>query len=271
MSTSPAPQLFTYSGHQVRTITDEHGQPWFVLNDVAAVLDIAQPRNVAARLPGEYVRQADALDGRGITRPHTIVSEAGLYRVVLRSDKPGAEPFQRWVETEVLPAIRRTGTYGPAQPAELTRSDLARMVLEAEAEKEQAQAALEQAAPKAHYHDVYVATDDMISFRTLANQLQIGEQALRNHLLEHRWIYVERYTRWSNARQALVPANQYRAYAAKKAYFTLRAAHDAPRLGGRVQQTLYITPAGAEAIARHLTRHTGPTEAQPLRLLEATA
>lgn len=257
---TPDIRPFEFDGQPVRTITDENGQPWFVLNDVCQILGISNPRMVASRLPLEYVSQADALDGRGINRPHTTVSEPGLYRVVLRSDKPGAETFQRWVETDVLPTIRRTGSYGSQAPAQLTRADLARMILEAETEKEQAQAALAAAEPKVSYHDTFVATDDMISFRTLANQLGIGEQALRQVLIDHRWIYRETHTRWSNARHALVKANQYRAYAEKKPYFTLKAQHDAPRLGGKVQQTLFITPAGATAIARLLDRDQIQTE-----------
>lgn len=255
---------FEFDGQPVRTITDDTNEPWFLASDVAGALGYTNPSAaIAQHVDPEDVRRATLAiheGSREVTRERALVNESGLYALVFGSHLPTARTFKRWVTQDVLPTIRRTGTYSTQAPAQLTRADLARMILEAETEKEQAQAALAAAEPKVTYHDTFVATDDMISFRTLANQLGIGEQALRQVLIDHRWIYRETHTRWSNARHALVKANQYRAYAEKKPYFTLKAQHDAPRLGGKVQQTLFITPAGATAIARLLDRDQIQTE-----------
>lgn len=102
-------QTFNYDNNQVRTVTQD-GEPWFVLKDVCNVLGIANDRNVAARLDEDEkgVYQMDTLGG---TQKMNIINEWGLYNIILRSDKPQTKPFRRWVTHEVLPAIRKTGSY----------------------------------------------------------------------------------------------------------------------------------------------------------------
>lgn len=102
-------QTFNYDNNQVRTVLQD-GEPWFVLKDVCNVLGIANDRNAAARLDNDErgVYQMDTLGG---TQKMNIINEWGLYNIILRSDKPQAKPFRRWVTHEVLPAIRKTGSY----------------------------------------------------------------------------------------------------------------------------------------------------------------
>jgi prophage antirepressor-like protein len=87
------------------------GEPWWVLADVCEALGIANSRNVSDRLEEDEkntVRLADGIPGN----PNkTIISESGLYSVILRSDKPEAKRFRHWVTSEVLPSIRKTGRY----------------------------------------------------------------------------------------------------------------------------------------------------------------
>lgn len=90
-------------------------EPLFVFRDVCEVLGITKPRDAYAKLP-EYCRtrplRVDGLEGdRMVVREMSTINEAGLWRMLLRSDKPAAEPFIRWVTCEVLPSIRRTGKY----------------------------------------------------------------------------------------------------------------------------------------------------------------
>lgn len=103
-------QIFTYQSSEVRTIM-RNGEPWFVLKDVCIVLGIANHKNVATRLEDDekdVVRLADPI---GRMQEMTIINESGLYNVILRSDKPEAKPFRKWVTGTVLPTIRKTGTY----------------------------------------------------------------------------------------------------------------------------------------------------------------
>lgn len=103
-------QLWNYEGSSVRTIQKE-GEPWWVLADVCEVLELSTPSRVAERLEKDEVSQTHTIDRMGRTQNTTIINESGLYAVILRSDKPQAKPFRKWVTSEVLPAIRKTGAY----------------------------------------------------------------------------------------------------------------------------------------------------------------
>ena len=109
---------FAYQGHQVRVTTDEHGVTWFVAADVCAVLDISNPSDALSRLDDDE-KTLISNEGQGRREAPTMnaVNEPGLYSLILGSRKPEAKAFKRWVTHEVLPAIRRTGSYGvPAAP-----------------------------------------------------------------------------------------------------------------------------------------------------------
>lgn len=240
---------FQYENERVRVL-DIDGEPWFVLVDLTKVLGLRQYRT--DRLDDGVIRNHPIVDGRGRTQNATVVSEAGMYEVVIRSDKPEAARFRRWITAEVLPTIRRTGAYGT--PALTGPELMARALVEAKQVLAAKDATIAELAPKAAYVDEFVADEDLIQFRTLANQLQIGEAALRETLIEHRWIYRVTGSRWSNSKGRKETIHQYRAFAEKKPYFRLRPLHKAPRVNGEVQQTLLLTPAGAEAVARNLAR-----------------
>lgn len=99
-------QVFNYGEAPVRVI-DLAGEPWWVLADVCRVLNLKNPTVVAARLDeDERTKSNLGRQGEG-----TVINESGLYKVILRSDKPEAKAFTRWVTHEVLPAIRKTGAY----------------------------------------------------------------------------------------------------------------------------------------------------------------
>lgn len=103
-------QTFNYDNNQVRTVMQD-GEPWFVLKDVCKVLNLSTPKRVAERLDNDEVSLTHLIDAIGRSQKTTIINESGLYGVILRSDKPQAKPFRRWVTHEVLPAIRKTGSY----------------------------------------------------------------------------------------------------------------------------------------------------------------
>lgn len=102
---------FSFNGAQVRTFsTAEH--PLFVASDVCAVLEIGKVRDAVARLPMSCKGAPVVVDGSLGPREHATLTEAGVYRLIFKSRKPQAEAFQAWVTDEVLPQIRRTGSYG---------------------------------------------------------------------------------------------------------------------------------------------------------------
>lgn len=102
-------QIFTYNDTTLRTV-ELDGEMWWVLKDVCGVLGIVKPENVAARLD-EDEKGTCVMGTPGGKQNMTVVNEPGLYNVILRSDKPEAKDFKRWVTHEVLPRIRKTGSY----------------------------------------------------------------------------------------------------------------------------------------------------------------
>lgn len=102
-------QVFNYESNEVRTI-EKNSEPWFVLKDVCEILNLGNSRMVSERLDEDEkgVSQIDTLGGK---QNMTIISESGLYKVILRSDKPEANELMRFVTHEVLPSIRKTGGY----------------------------------------------------------------------------------------------------------------------------------------------------------------
>lgn len=114
-------QIFNYQSNEVRTVIKD-GEPWFCLVDVCRVLDLSNPRSVAERLDADERRKFD-LPRQGET---WFINESGLYNVILRSDKPEARPFRKWVTSEVLPSIRKTGTYSTSALPPAAKEVLAR-------------------------------------------------------------------------------------------------------------------------------------------------
>ena len=98
-----------YKDTPVRII-EKDGEPWFVAKDVCNVLELANPRSSMALLD-EDERGVHSMDTPSAKQEMAIISEAGLYSLILRSRKPEAKAFKRWVTHEVLPSIRKTGAY----------------------------------------------------------------------------------------------------------------------------------------------------------------
>lgn len=102
-------QIFDYNGLQVRTV-EKDGEAWWVLSDVCRVLELSDTRRTAERLDEDELTRLRLHSG-GQSREMYVINESGLYNVILRSDKPQAKPFRKWVTSEVLPTIRKTGQY----------------------------------------------------------------------------------------------------------------------------------------------------------------
>ena len=108
-------QRFDFKGAALRTLTDEAGEPWFVAKDVCAVLELNNVSQALTRLDGDEKSSITLNDGTPGSPNKSIVSESGLYALVLASRKPEAHEFKRWVTHEVLPQIRKTGGYIPTR------------------------------------------------------------------------------------------------------------------------------------------------------------
>lgn len=112
-------EIFTYNGNEVRTIQKD-GEPWWVLKDVCEILGLGSPHKIFERLD-EDEKGRNLIPTLGGKQEMTVINESGLYNVILRSDKPEAKPFRKWVTSEVLPAIRKTGGYITRETSEQIR------------------------------------------------------------------------------------------------------------------------------------------------------
>ncbi|RPE75624.1 anti-repressor protein [Curtobacterium sp. PhB137] len=102
--------VFRYDGAEVRIVISEAGEPWFVAADICRVLGIVNARDALNRLD-EDEKGVGTTDTLGGSQQVNIVSEAGVYGLTWTSRKPEAHSFRRWIKHEVLPSIRRTGSY----------------------------------------------------------------------------------------------------------------------------------------------------------------
>ncbi|CAM5504634.1 phage antirepressor [Bacillus subtilis] len=103
-------KVFNYQDQQVRTVVKD-GQPWFVAKDVCNVLNHSNHKVAASRLDEDEVSKVYLTDSLGRYQKTTVVNEAGLYSLILTSNKPEAKQFKRWITHEVIPTIRKTGGY----------------------------------------------------------------------------------------------------------------------------------------------------------------
>lgn len=186
-------ERFVFRGNQVRAQI-ENGEPWWVATDVCAVLELHAGRALA-RLDE---------DEKGMRSTHTpggqqmlaYVNEPGLYSLVLGSRKPQAKDFKRWITHEVIPSIRKTGSYSVAPaPALPSNRDLALMVI-AEADRaDVAEAKVKELEPAAQSWTVLAAAEGDFAVADAAKILSrdggitVGRNRLFAALLEMRWTY----------------------------------------------------------------------------------
>ena len=175
----------------VRTATI-NGEPWFVANDVCAILEIDRTQT----------RRLDD-DEKGVCLIHTlggdqkmsIVNEFGLYSLILRSRKPEAKAFRRWITHEVIPAIRKYGMYAttPTLRKFQENPELIRLVCERMlAEKDRADKLdkkVTELQPKADFFDAFVNPDDCTNIRTTAKELGVPERAFCRFLQDAGFMY----------------------------------------------------------------------------------
>ena len=169
-------QTWSYGNSEIRTIQKD-GEPWWVLSDVCKVLELSSPHKVADRLEADE-KGRNLIPTLGGMQEMTTVNESGLYAVILRSDKPQAKPFRRWVTSEVLPSIRKHGAYMTDQTLEqaLTSPDfliqLATQLKEEKEQRKQLEAKVEQDKPKVLFADSVSASKSSILVGELAKILK---------------------------------------------------------------------------------------------------
>lgn len=209
-------QRFDFRGASLRTLTDEEGEPWFVLKDCMSILDLGNPTETVKMFDKDEFSTTEVIDSIGRRQQTYIISEPGLYRLVMKSRKPEAKEFQRWVTHEVLPQIRRTGGYIPATDADDDMTILAKAVMIGQRTMEQQQrkiaeqqTRIDELQPKASAWDNFVDIPDVLSVGNSAKLLSnlgrpIGRKTLFSWLEHNGWVFREN-GHWS-ARQNRIDA-----------------------------------------------------------------
>lgn len=182
---------FEFESHEVRIVTIG-GEPWFVLADLCAVLDLSNPSMVAQRIDASALSQAE-VSSAGQRRTVMVVSEPGMWEVVIRSDKPQAVSFRRWITGEVIPTIRKTGAFGA--PVALTNDEIVAHALQITVAKVASlESKVEELKPSAEAWDELAAADGDFSVADAAKMLcragiETGRDRLFQSLHAMRWVY----------------------------------------------------------------------------------
>jgi anti-repressor protein len=145
--------IFKYQGKEVRILKDEQGNLWWVAKDVCDILGIIDTRTVVERLDLDEWGKTTVIDSMGREQEAYIISESGLYEAVGRSNKPEAKVFQKWVRKEVLPSIRKTGSYSVMAQIPKNFADALRLAANQQDEIEKQKKQLAIAAPKEEFYD----------------------------------------------------------------------------------------------------------------------
>lgn len=182
-------QQFNFKGAALRTLTDEAGEPWFVAKDACDILELGNTTNALRALDeDEKTNFTNCNVAQNGGRAPLIISEPGLYKLIMRSRKPEAKEFQRWVTHEVLPSIRKHGAYMTQQTLDkaLTSPDF---LIQLATKLKEEQEKVKELEPKARFADAVAASDGTCLVGELAkmlrqNGLDIGQNRLFAQLRE---------------------------------------------------------------------------------------
>ena len=182
-------KVFEFENSRSIRVIDISGEPWFVAKDICEILEIQNSRDTLAKVIDDEEKGVAKIYTPGGEQEMTIINESGLYTLILRSNKPEAKKFRKWVTAEVLPTIRKTGSYSTIQkPEEIFsdpntiiricenwRTDRERMLaLEAKVERDEVKVA---------FYDTVADSKDAIDMQRAAKVLDF-EGIGRNNLFE---------------------------------------------------------------------------------------
>lgn len=205
----PELQIFQYEKQQIRTVVID-GEPWFVAKDVCDVLGHSNSRVALERLD-EDEKGVSTVYTLGGQQEVSVINESGMYSLVLTSRRPEARAFKRWITHEVIPSIRKTGSYGVQR--ELTRLELIELARESEvarldAEKRNAELEyqLRIQEPKVVFADAVTTSHTSILIGELAkilkqNGIDIGQNRLFEWMREHGYLIRRLGSDWNTPTQ----------------------------------------------------------------------
>lgn len=203
-------QTFNFNNATLRTLTDENGDPWLILKDCMRILSLGNPTETVKMFDDDEFSTTEVIDSIGRRQQAYIISESGFYRLVMKSRKPEAKEFQRWVTHEVLPSIRKHGAYATDTTIDQILADpdfgirLLTNLKEERTKRIEAENQVKELEPKAKALDDFTNVPDALLVREAAKLLSnagtpIGEKELREWLSQHDWTYRHAGTWWATS------------------------------------------------------------------------
>lgn len=199
-------KLFNFESYEVRALLIEN-DPWFVGNEVAMILGYSNVRNAVPKHVDEEDKLRTQIEYAGQKREVTLINESGLYSLILSSKLESAKRFKRWVTSEVLPALRKTGQY---QVKELSGQELmAKALIEAQSVLAAKDKQIEQMKPKALFADAVASSSTSILIGQLAkiltqNGYKTGQNRLFARLREEGYLSSRKGNDWNMPQQRYV-------------------------------------------------------------------
>ncbi len=206
-------QLFKHEMFgEIRTMTDEKGEPWFVGRDVAEALGYSNAQKAVRKHVDEEDKGVTEMGTPGGNQPFVIINESGLYSLILSSKLPSAKQFKRWVTVEVLPQIRKTGGYSLKQQPMSDMEILVRAVLIGDRKIKELEQTISVLEPKAIYCDEVLDAVDCMTTTQVAKELDMTVHELTQQLVSRGVMY------WQSGQYLLYADYARRGYAKNRSH-----------------------------------------------------
>ncbi len=222
-------QVFTNEQFgKIRTVMID-GEPWFVAKDAALALGYSKPLNAVER----HIDEDDSLkrgliDSVGRTQEAIFINESGLYSLILSSKLPTAKMFKRWVTSEVLPSIRKTGSYATPEAIYKTLIEPKNLIIvletlaEEQAKNKRLTAENAVLSVKAKYYDQILASSEAMPITQIAKDYGMSaitlNKMLSDLMIQYKrcgtWILYQLYTDkgYTQTRTFVINENQSKSY-----------------------------------------------------------
>ena len=217
-------RTFTHENGEIRGFLDTNNEPWFVVSDIACLLGYRVARDAIRILDADEKDEHIVLT-LGEPQKLAIINESGLYSLILMSRKPEVKRFKKWVTSEVLPSIRKIGSYN--KQADLNDPKQLRQLLLSYADK------IDEDQPKVQFYDEFINSEGLYNLQNAARAL---------HQSPNLFILKDTYLFYQGS--ALVPYQRYRE---QGGLFKVKSTI----VDNKARYQTYLTPKGLEYFAKH--------------------